>query len=32
MLRDRLAYDKALERFSSSIMPFIRYDLDAERA
>jgi hypothetical protein len=31
MLRDRLAYDKALERFSRSIMPFIRYDLDAEK-
>jgi hypothetical protein len=30
MLRDRLAYDKALERFSSSIMPFIDYDLDLE--
>jgi Fic/DOC family len=31
MLRDRLAYDKALGRFSSSIMPFIRYELDAEK-
>lgn len=30
MLRDRLAYDQALERFSNSIMPFIRYDLDPE--
>ena len=30
MLRDRLAYDQALERFSASIMPFIRYDLDPE--
>jgi hypothetical protein len=28
MLRDRLAYDQVLERFSGSIMPFIRYDLD----
>jgi hypothetical protein len=31
MLRDRLAYDQVLERFSGSIMPFIRYDLDLER-
>jgi len=30
MLRDRLAYDQVLERFSGSIMPFIRYDLDPE--
>jgi hypothetical protein len=30
MLRDRLAYDQVLERFSASIMPFIRYDLDAQ--
>ena len=31
MLRDRLAYDQALESFSASIMPFIQYDLDLER-
>jgi hypothetical protein len=31
MLRDRLAYDQTLERFSASIMPFIRYDLDPLR-
>ena len=31
MLRDRLAYDQVLERFSASIMPFIRYDLDPAR-
>src|ERR1019366_5755026 len=30
MLRDRLAYDQVLERFSGSIMPFIHYDLDPE--
>jgi hypothetical protein len=30
MLRDRRAYDQALERFSHSILPFIRYDLDLE--
>jgi Fic family protein len=30
MLRDRLAYDQVLERFSASIMPFIRYDLDTQ--
>jgi Fic family protein len=30
MLRDRLAYDQALEGFSGSIMPFIHYDLDLE--
>jgi Fic/DOC family len=30
MLRDRLAYDQVLERFSASIMPFIRYDLDRQ--
>jgi hypothetical protein len=30
MLRDRLAYDQVLEGFSSSIMPFIHYDLDLE--
>ena len=30
MLRDRLAYDQVLERFSGSIMPFIRYDLEPE--
>jgi Fic family protein len=30
MLRNRLAYDQVLEHFSSSIMPFIRYDLDPE--
>jgi Fic/DOC family len=31
MLRDRRAYDQALERFSDSILPFIRYDLDLEK-
>jgi hypothetical protein len=31
MLRDRLAYDQVLERFSASSMPFIRYDLDPAR-
>jgi hypothetical protein len=31
MLRDRLAYDRVLESFSGSIMPFIHYDLDPER-
>jgi hypothetical protein len=31
MLRDQLAYDQVLERFSTSIMPFIRYDLDPAR-
>ena len=31
MLRDRLSYDQVLERFSASIMPFIRYDLDPAR-
>jgi hypothetical protein len=31
MLRDRLAYDHALERFSDLILPFIRYDLDLEQ-
>ena len=30
MLRDRHAYDKALESYAASIMPFIRYDLDQE--
>lgn len=30
MLRDRLAYDQVLERFSGSIMPFVHYDLDLE--
>jgi Fic family protein len=30
MLRDRLAYDQVLERVSASIMPFIRYDLNAQ--
>jgi hypothetical protein len=30
MLRDRLAYYQVLERFSGSIMPFIRYDLEPE--
>lgn len=30
MLRDRLAYDQVLEGFSTSIMPFIQYDLDLE--
>ena len=32
MLRDRTAYDKALEAFSSTIAPFIRFSLDAEQA
>lgn len=31
MLRDRHAYDQALERFSDSILPFICYDLDPEQ-
>jgi hypothetical protein len=30
MLRDRRAYDEVLERFSDSILPFIRYDLDLD--
>jgi len=30
MLRDREAYDRVLERFSSSVLPLISYDLDAE--
>jgi hypothetical protein len=30
MLRDREAYDRVLERFSSSVRPFISFDLDAE--
>ena len=30
MLREREAYDRVLERFSSSVLPFISYDLDAE--
>jgi hypothetical protein len=29
MLRNRAAYDQVLERYSSSIMPFIDYSLDA---
>jgi len=28
MLRDRAAYDRVLEKYSSSILPFIDYDLD----
>jgi Fic family protein len=31
MLRERRAYDAVLERFSRSIMPFIRYRLEGER-
>ncbi len=31
MLRDRTAYDRVLERYSSSIRPFIDFDLDSER-
>jgi DNA polymerase III beta subunit-like protein/Fic/DOC family protein len=31
MLRNRIAYDQVLERFSLSIMPFIDHDLDPER-
>jgi len=31
MLRHRVAYDQALERFSTSAMPFINYELDAQR-
>jgi hypothetical protein len=30
MLRNRRAYDQVLERFSDSILPFLRYDLDLE--
>jgi len=30
MLREREAYDRVLERYSSSVLPFISYDLDAE--
>jgi hypothetical protein len=30
MLREREAYDRVLERYSSSVLPFINYDLDAE--
>lgn len=30
MLRNRVAYDRVLERYSSSISPFIDYDLDDE--
>ncbi len=30
MLRNRVDYDRVLERYSSSISPFIDYDLDAE--
>jgi hypothetical protein len=30
MSRDRLAYDQVLGHFSASIMPFIRYDLNAQ--
>jgi hypothetical protein len=30
MLRDRRAYDQALERLSDSILPFIRHDLELE--
>jgi hypothetical protein len=29
MLRNRAEYDRTLERFSSSIMPFVDYELDA---
>lgn len=31
MLRNRIAYDQVLERFSVSITPFIDYDLDPEQ-
>ncbi len=31
MLRDRAAYDHVLERYSSSVFPFIDFDLDLER-
>jgi hypothetical protein len=30
MLREREAYDRVLERYSSSVLPFINYELDAE--
>jgi hypothetical protein len=30
MLREREAYDRVLVRYSSSVLPFIDYDLDAE--
>jgi hypothetical protein len=30
MLREREAYDRVLERYSSSVLPFISYDLDGE--
>ena len=30
MLREREAYDRVLERYSSLVLPFISYDLDAE--
>ena len=30
MLREREAYERVLERYSSSVLPFISYDLDEE--